>query len=63
MIVREMEESVNGQAFKINLGFGFILYHKITGDYRYYFLSSNPLLFDRAMTITWLVGWLVNSGG
>ena len=52
MILREIEESVNGQAFKINLRFGFILYHKITGDYRYYFPSSNSLLFDRAMTIT-----------
>ena len=51
MLMREMEKSVNGRAFKVNLGFGFILHHKIAGDYRYYFPRSNSLLFDHAMTI------------
>ena len=50
MIVHEFQNS-NGRAFKVNLGFGFILYNKIAGDYRYYFPSSNSFLFDRAMTI------------
>ena len=50
MIAYEFQNS-NGRAFKINLAFGFVLCHKITGDYRYYFPSSNSMLFDRAMTV------------
>lgn len=38
--------------FKINLAFGFILYHIITGEFKYYYVSSNSFLFDRAITIS-----------
>ena len=46
--VRSDEQHV----FKINLGFGLILYHTITKTYRYFYVSSNHLLFDKAYTIS-----------
>ena len=39
-------------AFKINIGFGVILYNIVHQDYRYYYVSTNQLLFDRAFTIS-----------
>ena len=39
-------------AFKINIGFGFVLRKVVTGEYRYFYVSSNNLLFDRAYKIS-----------
>ena len=41
-----------GNAFKINIGFGFILYHTVNQVFRYYYVSTNHFLFDRAFTIS-----------
>ena len=41
-----------GTAFKTNLGFGFILYHLINKEFKYFYVSSNTLLFDVAFTIS-----------
>ena len=38
--------------FKINFGFGYILYNTITNEFRYHYVSTNNLLFERAITIT-----------
>ena len=38
--------------FKINLGFGFMLQHVVTDEFRYFYPSSNNLLFDRAFTVS-----------
>ena len=40
------------QNFKMNLAFGFILYQIVTGQFKYYYVSSNNFLFDRAITIS-----------
>ena len=39
-------------AFKVNLGFGFMLYHTISKEFKYFYVSSNNLLFARAFTIS-----------
>ena len=41
-----------GTAFKINLGFGFMLYDLIAQEFRYFYVSSNNLLFDVAFTVS-----------
>ena len=41
-----------GTVFKINLGFGFILYHLVDKEFKYFYISSNTLLFDIAYTIS-----------
>ena len=41
-----------GTIFKVNLGFGFMLYNTIEKSFRYFFPSSNTFLFDRAVTIS-----------
>ena len=41
-----------GTIFKVNLGFGFMLYSTIEERFRYFFPSSNTFLFDRAVTIS-----------
>ena len=38
-------------AFKINLGFGFILYNTVEEKFKYFYNSSNNLLFEHAITI------------
>ena len=38
--------------FKINLGFGSVLYDTVNQVYRYYYVSTNHYLFDRAFTIS-----------
>ena len=38
-------------AFKVNLAFGFILYNAVTNEFKYYYTSSNNLLFEHASTI------------
>ena len=42
----------NHNVFKINLAFGFILYQTATGEFKYYYVSSNNMLFDCAITIS-----------
>ena len=37
---------------KFNVGFGFILWNKLTQVYRFYYVSTNTLLFDKAETIS-----------
>ena len=39
-------------AFKINLGFGFILYDTVNKKYKYHYVSTNNLLFEKAVMIT-----------
>ena len=39
-------------AFKINMGFGFMLDHVVTKEFRYFYPSSNNLLFDRMVTVS-----------
>ena len=39
-------------AFKINIGFGSMLYDTVNKIYRYYYISSNHCLFNRAYTIS-----------
>ena len=39
-------------AFRINLGFGSMLYHPIDKVYRYFYVSANQYLFDKAYTIS-----------
>ena len=34
------------------MAFGFILYQTGTGEFKYYYVSSNNMLFDHAITIT-----------
>ena len=38
-------------AFKINIGFSFILYNTIEDIYKYHYNSSNNLLFEHAFTV------------
>ena len=40
-------------SFKLNLGMGFIVYNLKTGDYKYHYVSSNQLLFEKAIAITY----------
>jgi hypothetical protein len=37
---------------RFNVGFGFILWNKLTQVYRFYYVSTNTLLFDKAETIS-----------
>ena len=40
-------------AFKVNLGIGYIhTYHVVSGEYKYYYVSNNNLLFAEAVLIT-----------
>lgn len=39
-------------AFKINIGFSYILHNKITNEFKYHYNSSNNLLFEHAITVT-----------
>ena len=41
-----------GNAFKLNIGFGFILYNVVEDKYKYYYCSQNNMLFEKAVTIT-----------
>ena len=40
------------EAFRVNIGFGTILYDTVGGVYRYFYVSTNHYLFDRAYTIS-----------
>ena len=37
------------RAFKFNFGFGFVLYNTTSHEFRYFYNSSNNLLFERAV--------------
>ena len=39
-------------SFKLNLAFGFILFDTINSVFRYYYNSTNNLLFEKAITIS-----------
>ena len=43
--------SDESNAFKVNFSFGSMLYDIVNDVYRYFYVSSNHLLFDRAFTI------------
>ena len=38
--------------YKTNMGFGFMLYHTIEKEFKYFYVSSNSLLFDRAFQVS-----------
>ena len=44
--------SKHKNSFKVNLGFGYVLYHTISEIYKYHYVSTNNLLFERAVVIT-----------
>ena len=48
----EEAKSNETSALKINIRFGSILYDTINQVYRYYYVSSNHLLFGKAFTIS-----------
>ena len=48
----ENVQTAEVSAFKINLGFGCILYHVIEKVFRYYYVSNNHFLFDKTFTIS-----------
>ena len=48
----ENVQATEVSAFKINLGFGCVLYHVIERVFRYYYVSNNHFLFDKAFTIS-----------
>ena len=50
LLLAQLEQQ-DGHAFKVNLGFGFVLFHIHTGEYRYYYNSTNNMLFERAVTV------------
>ena len=41
----------NTNAFKINIGIGFLLFNPIEKIYRYHYVSENSLLFDKSIAI------------
>ena len=41
-----------GKVCRINIGFGIMLKNKLTNAYRYYYVSTNHLLFKQALTIS-----------
>ena len=51
-ILDEVMAAEKGKVFKINLGFGCILHHTINRTFRYYYVSTNHFLFNRAYLIS-----------
>ena len=47
-----ISDEIGTRACKVNLGFGFILHHGIEDTYRYHYVSSNTLLFEKAVQIS-----------
>ena len=41
-----------GHAIKVNIGFGFMLYDNVNEEYRYFYVSSNSMIFNRAFTLS-----------
>ena len=44
--------STQAGSYKINVGFGYILKHRDSDDFRYYYCSHNNLLFDEAVQVS-----------
>ena len=40
-----------GTTFKLNLGFGFMSYHTMKDEFRYFYVLLNRLLFDKTFRI------------
>ena len=38
--------------YKTNMGFGFMLYHTIEKKFKYFYVSSNNLLFEKAFQVS-----------
>ena len=51
VLLDEIRNEEHG-AFKINIGFGSMLYNTVNQVYRYFYISNNHYLFDRAFTIS-----------
>ena len=51
VLLDEVRNSEHG-VFKINIGFGSMLYDTVNQVYRYFYVSHNHYLFDRAFTIS-----------
>ena len=51
-ILNDVMTAENGRVFKINLGFGCMLFHTINRVFRYYYVSTNHFLFSRSFTIS-----------
>ena len=41
----------HGKCCRINIGFGVMLRNKLSDEYRYYYVSTNHMLFNSAKTI------------
>ena len=41
-----------GHTIKVNISFGFMLCHVVTNKYRYFYASTNTMLFNRAITLS-----------
>ena len=44
--------STHRNSYKLNLGFGFVLYNTHTNEYKYHYVSANNMLFERAVQIS-----------
>ena len=42
----------HGKCCRINIGFGVMLRNKLSDEYRYYYVSNNNYIFNRALTIS-----------
>ena len=51
-IVDNVMTGEGGKSFRISLGFGYMLYHTVNEVFRYYYVSTNLFLFNRAFTIS-----------
>ena len=51
-ILNDVMTGEGGKSFRINLGFGCMLYHTVNEVFRYYYVSTNHFLFNRAFTIS-----------
>ncbi len=49
LILNEYTQQRN--SFKVNLGFGYILYNTVKDEYKYHYVSQNNMLFENAITI------------
>ena len=49
LIIQAVEK--HKTVMKFNTGFGAMLHNKLSGEYRYYYVSTNHMLFNRAKTV------------
>ena len=50
LIVQALEK--HKKVMKFNIGFGIVLKNVLTSEYRYYYVSTNHMLFNRTKTIS-----------